>query len=370
MGLTLNLGINDIYKEAAEGAFEGKNLLMLGKQYVWLLPIHAYLLAGRVGVKMHSYDFATVRKEDQGIDSYTFFKALGCKEVHAIDISDYEGADIIMDLGAADIPKELLNHFDYIIDSGTIEHIFNIQNALNNIVKMLKVGGKVFHYIPANNWINHGLWQLSPELFEKFYNENGFKVTDLNIVLDRNKYVSGNVHIDQLPDSLEDLLATGIDYRLLNLRDGYFEKLTDYKACVRCIAVKETEIDINDTLVQRHWYKRCGVEDFIKCFGIENVDTGIMAIWGAGITADSFLKSLNECSNFNKNCIAGFFDKEKKEYKEYNILDKNKIHEYGIKIIFIASVKYEDEIYDQICGLEKSGIKVVKLNQFFNMGLI
>lgn len=62
-----------------------------------------------------------------------------------MDISAYENADIIFDLNNPNLTNELKNRFDYILDGGTTEHVFDYPQALRNIVKMLKVGGKVFH---------------------------------------------------------------------------------------------------------------------------------------------------------------------------------------------------------------------------------
>lgn len=67
-------------------------------------------------------------------------KALGAEEIHSLDASDFEGADIICDLNRP-IPEEYRNQLTCIIDGGTTEHIFSFPQAMENVIDMLTVGG-------------------------------------------------------------------------------------------------------------------------------------------------------------------------------------------------------------------------------------
>jgi SAM-dependent methyltransferase len=107
-----------------------------------------------------------------------YFRALGFENVSSIDISSDENPTYILDLGKEQ-NNDLNSQFDLIFDGGTIEHIFTPEIALKNIVKMLKVGGSVIHQIPCNNLVEHGFFQFSPSFFEKFYEENGFSVSEI-----------------------------------------------------------------------------------------------------------------------------------------------------------------------------------------------
>ncbi|HLY65657.1 MAG TPA: hypothetical protein VKU60_08985, partial [Chloroflexota bacterium] len=60
---------------------------------------------------------------------HAFFKLLGLTELHAMDVSNYEGADIVADLNQP-VDSKFDDHFNAIIDSGTIEHVFNIGQSL------------------------------------------------------------------------------------------------------------------------------------------------------------------------------------------------------------------------------------------------
>lgn len=111
--------------------------------------------------------------------SNDFFYLLGAEEVSAMDISDYEGATILHDLNQP-IGDELKEKFTFVLDGGTLEHIFNFPNALSNAMKMVKVGGHLVIITGGNNFFGHGFYQFSPELFYRALSEeNGFAVKRL-----------------------------------------------------------------------------------------------------------------------------------------------------------------------------------------------
>lgn len=47
--------------------------------------------------------------DNDRLDMYDFFKAFGFSEVHAMDISSYEGADIVFDLNSSAPPQSTLD---------------------------------------------------------------------------------------------------------------------------------------------------------------------------------------------------------------------------------------------------------------------
>jgi len=106
---------------------------------------------------------------------------LKAKSVDSIDNSSFEEASIIQDMNIE--LEKLDKQYDTIIDFGTSEHIFNINQNLINISKLCKKGGKIIHCLPANNQCGHGFWQFSPELFFSIYSEaNGYISTKLNLI--------------------------------------------------------------------------------------------------------------------------------------------------------------------------------------------
>ena len=106
----------------------------------------------------------------------------GSTDVDSIDNSDYEGATIVFDLNKK-IKDNTIAKYNTIIDCGTLEHVYHINNALYNVSKLCNIGGQIIHVLPANNFCGHGFWQLSPELFFSLYSEkNGYKNTEVFII--------------------------------------------------------------------------------------------------------------------------------------------------------------------------------------------
>jgi SAM-dependent methyltransferase len=99
--------------------------------------------------------------------SEDFFSLLGAEKIVAIDASDYEGAQVIHDMNRQ-IPKTMVSSFDLVLDSGTLEHIFDFPSALRNAVQMVHPNGRFISITMANNFCGHGFYQFSPELYYRF----------------------------------------------------------------------------------------------------------------------------------------------------------------------------------------------------------
>lgn len=154
---------------ARERRVNFQKTLMLGNQ-LFDVPRSDYkILSDTFNLK----DLARIKTSND------FFHLLGAEEVSAMDISDYEGATILHDLNQP-IGDELKEKFTFVLDGGTLEHIFNFPNALSNAMKMVKVGGHLVIITGGNNFFGHGFYQFSPELFYRALSEeNGFAVKRL-----------------------------------------------------------------------------------------------------------------------------------------------------------------------------------------------
>jgi SAM-dependent methyltransferase len=105
-----------------------------------------------------------------------FFRLLGATEVVSFDHSDYEGASIVHDMNVP-IPPQFHQSFDFVYDGGTLEHVYNFPEAIKSCVDMLKASGLFVCASPANNFMGHGFYQFSPELFFRLFSrENGFRL--------------------------------------------------------------------------------------------------------------------------------------------------------------------------------------------------
>jgi len=131
-----------------------------------------------------SSDVPKVNKEALDyIHAKTFFEFMGINEEDYYDIDkfDFDKPRIIHDLQLP-IDAKFHNSFNLVIDSGTLEHIFDAKSAMENIVKVTKINGFVLQIIPAQNYLNHGFYQFSPTFFYDFYAANGFEIVESYII--------------------------------------------------------------------------------------------------------------------------------------------------------------------------------------------
>jgi Methyltransferase domain len=111
---------------------------------------------------------------------------LGASKVDSVDCSNYENASIVHDMNQP-LPPSFQSKYETVIDMGTLEHIYNIPQALKNCSQLCKPGGQIIHILPANNFCGHGFWQVSPELFFSLYSHgNGYKDTEVFMALLQN----------------------------------------------------------------------------------------------------------------------------------------------------------------------------------------
>jgi SAM-dependent methyltransferase len=90
-----------------------------------------------------------------------------------LDVSTYEGADIIHDLNYP-VPDNLVGQFDFIIDGGTFDHLVDIRMAFRNVIRMLKPGGRIFQWNAASNFANLAYVSFSADFFFDFFLINKF----------------------------------------------------------------------------------------------------------------------------------------------------------------------------------------------------
>lgn len=108
--------------------------------------------------------------------SESLFELLGSTQPESMDYSDYEKATHLHDLNQP-IAEQFKNEYDVVLDSGTLEHVFNFPVAVKSCMEMLKPGGHFIGITPANNYFGHGFYQFSPELHYRIFSaENGFTV--------------------------------------------------------------------------------------------------------------------------------------------------------------------------------------------------
>lgn len=107
-------------------------------------------------------------------DVNALLKSRGVKDITTLDFFDEE-ADLKNDLNLP-IPKKLHEKYSTVIDIGNLEHIFDTRQALENCLRMVKVGGIYFLHTPVNGYFKHGLHTFNPEGLIDALKLNGFKI--------------------------------------------------------------------------------------------------------------------------------------------------------------------------------------------------
>lgn len=165
---------------AKKSGVDFSSTAMLGRQVLYASASEIDQCIDKHGFEMKKSD--QLQFKDQYAEP--LLELLGATKIDSIDYSDYEGANIIVDLNKPN-PTDLNQRFTCLIDGGTIEHIFNFPVAIKTCMDSLKVGGCFLGITPANNQMGHGFYQFSPELmFRIFSEENGFRMRQLLISAD------------------------------------------------------------------------------------------------------------------------------------------------------------------------------------------
>jgi hypothetical protein len=173
MGLDLQ-GVKFLLGAQREGATFTRTAT-IGRQELFIDAIWLHRVLRSAGMAQGDAAIQRLLTEESGF-AEPLLKFLGAKEICSIDASPYERASIVHDLNQP-ISDALKGAFTVVIDGGTLEHVFNFPVAIKNCMEMVEVGGHLLLMTPANNFMGHGFYQFSPELFFRVCSENnGFEI--------------------------------------------------------------------------------------------------------------------------------------------------------------------------------------------------
>jgi len=114
-------------------------------------------------------------------DDVAFFRGLGFSNAESVDYSDFEGATHIVDLNRP-FPPDMVGKYDMVLDSGTLEHVFNFPVALKNLVDMARVGGRIVICAPLSNYMDHGFYMFSPTVFFDYFAANDIRIETCRVL--------------------------------------------------------------------------------------------------------------------------------------------------------------------------------------------
>lgn len=150
------------------------------------------------------------------IDAQSLFAEMGMRFT-AVDLVASRGTERIVDLNEP-VAEDLVGAFDVVLDAGTMEHCFNVGQAVRNILGMARVGGFVVHLNPMA-MINHGFFNFSPTFYHDFYGQNGH----------------------QLVSQIHGVAVNGIDVRSYKVDHVARQGIEAPNAMVMCVARKGHE---------------------------------------------------------------------------------------------------------------------------------
>ncbi len=149
------------------------DFLMLGRQWLRLQPSEAQHLQQTYKVQMTDLSDAAMTDT---VYADALLKRMRLNRVESLDAAAYQGANIIHDLNIP-LTANLTGQFDWVVDGGSLEHVFDFPTAIRNCAALLKPGGLFVTICPVNNWMGHGFYQFSPELFFRVFDTaNGFSI--------------------------------------------------------------------------------------------------------------------------------------------------------------------------------------------------
>jgi SAM-dependent methyltransferase len=137
------------------------------------------------------------------LSDHALFRMLGFDSIDSVDVSAYEGSSILFDLNDEGIENVVTKPYDFLVDSGTMEHVFHVPNVLRNMFMLVRPGGYIFQQTPCNGMVDHGFYQFCPTLFYDWFSDNKFDVIDIRVFQPLFTQINGH---DNAPWS-------GIEYR-------------------------------------------------------------------------------------------------------------------------------------------------------------
>ena len=126
-----------------------------------------------IDVKIDQQTVGALAAQQSYITDSTFFGLLGVSRVLAIDRTDYEGADLIIDLNRP-LPADFEGTIDFLYGGSVVDNIFSPATYLQNVARLLRPGGRLLEQTLLSQQ-HHAYCLLTPAWFLDFFTVNKFK---------------------------------------------------------------------------------------------------------------------------------------------------------------------------------------------------
>lgn len=180
MGISYALA-SMIVQEHKHQPIKGK-VLLVGRQTIDMNVEVAIKLVeqvlGHVRTKSPLVDVTTRARDELAISRDTisdvgFFSLFTDAEVVAVDVTDYEGADIVHDMCTA-LPTHMIEDYDFVFNGSCLDNIFDVAAAIRNFGLCLKPTGRLFQ-IELGTSSRSSYVSFSPEWFIDFFVSNDWE---------------------------------------------------------------------------------------------------------------------------------------------------------------------------------------------------
>jgi hypothetical protein len=163
------------------------DLLLIGRQSVPLTPEDARTMIRQEGLEPRdvtpAIDTTTGVAEGRNCDA-GFFSLFTDVRVRALDVTDYEGAEIIHDMQMP-IPETLAQSADFILNGSCLDNMSNAAQAMHNMGKMLRPCGRMFN-------LEMGTPNYNPYTM---FSQSGFSTTSQSTTM----LLAASIHASSIP---------------------------------------------------------------------------------------------------------------------------------------------------------------------------
>lgn len=177
MGISAHLALM-ILQEHKYKPITGR-VLFIGRQTFHMDIDHAVALVESILGSSHDADVSVVdtktrasknrveELEDNFISDKNFFSLFSDAQIMAVDVTDYEEADIIHDM-TQPLPDHMIGAYDFVINGSCLDNIFDPAAAQRNFGRVLKPSGRLFQ-VEWGSSFSSAYVMFSPEWFYDFY---------------------------------------------------------------------------------------------------------------------------------------------------------------------------------------------------------
>jgi len=289
----------------------------------------------------------------EGFNTEVVFSALGFEQLDSMDYSEYEGANIIHDLNNTNIPKELNGKYDFILDCGTIEHVFHFGNVMENIFKMLKVGGTFIFNQPTFYGLNHGYYNFSPCLYYEYFKANNYELNTFIPYAEKNGFVY-----------IADPVVNNICGHIPLIENSF------NLVCGSVTKTAQTTYDVIPYQGQyvnawKQHYNNSSINNTTIIYdALDLADESSVYLYGTGGFVRVLLQNLP--SKYRRK-VLGLISKDVDEIGQVmygcKVYALDEVMDSCSVIIIAVSEQYQNIVYDRIRHVEHKDIKIVR---FFN----